>query len=101
MTTTSTRPVPMLLGAGRYWNRRASSCVTEFWQPAHPPVSCAFVSKGLFVGFPVLDRFSGLIGEAQYLDAADLLTENTQALLEFVAWCGVSKGNQASTIAVN
>ena len=59
LTTTSTRPSPLLLCAGRYWDRRASSCVQEFWRPAHPPVSCAFVSKGLFVQFPVVDCFSG------------------------------------------
>ena len=50
-------------------------------------------------GFRSWTAFRGLIGETQYFDAANSLTENTQALLEFAAWCGVSEGNQASTIA--
>ena len=52
--------VPARCCLGRYWDQRASSCVQEFWQPAHPPVSCDLVSKGLFVGLPVLNRFSGV-----------------------------------------
>ena len=43
--------------------------------------------------------FRGFIGEACHFDATASATELTQALLEFVAWCGVSEGNQAATIA--
>ena len=38
-------------------------------------------------------------GNAQYLDAADSLTGETQALPEFIAWCGALEGNQAVAIA--
>ena len=31
----------------------------ECWQPAHPPVGCAFASPSLCVRFPVLNLFSG------------------------------------------
>ena len=55
----STRSGVTLLGADRYWGQRASRYAQECWQPAHPQVSCAFVSPSLFVRFPVLDRFSG------------------------------------------
>ena len=55
--------------------------------------------KAYSSGFRSQTAFRGLLGKAQYLDAAESLTENTQALLEFAAWCGVSEGNQASTIA--
>ena len=54
--------------------------------------------KAYSSGFRSWTTFRGLIGETQYLKAADSLTENTQALLKFVTWCGVSEGNQASTI---
>ena len=42
--------------------------------------------------------FGGLIGEAEYFDAATSDTDKIQALLEFAAWC-VSEGDQAGTIA--
>ena len=41
--------------------------------------------------------FRGLIGEAEYFDAAVFGADKVQALLEFVAWC-VREGNQAGTI---
>ena len=48
-------------------------------------------------GFRSWVAFWGLIGEAEYVDAATFDMERLQALLEFVAWC-VSEGNQAGTI---
>ena len=42
--------------------------------------------------------FRGLIGEAEYFDAAVSDTDKIQEVLEFVAWCA-SEGNQAGTIA--
>ena len=69
---------------------------------AHAPdrvsVSCAVVSPSLYVRFPVLGRFRGLIGEAEYFDAAVSDTDKIQELLEFVAWCA-SEGNEAGTTA--
>ena len=55
--------------------------------------------KAYSSGFRSWTAFRGLIGESQYLDATASLTEQIQALLEFVTWCGVSEGNQAHTVA--
>ena len=57
------------------WHRqvlgqRASRYASECWRPAHPSVSCAVVSPSLYARFPVLGRFSGFVGEAEYFDAA-------------------------------
>ena len=49
-------------------------------------------------GFRSWAAFRGLIGEAEYFDAAVSDTDKIQELLEFVAWCA-SEGNQAGTIA--
>ena len=67
---TSARPGPKLLGTDRYWGQRASRYASECWRPAHPSVSCAVVSPSLYARFPVLGRFSGFVGEAEYFDAA-------------------------------
>ena len=50
-------------------------------------------------GFRSWTAFRGLIGETRYVDATHSEGEKTQALVEFVAWCGVLEGNQAGTIA--
>ena len=76
-------------------SRYASEC----WRPAHPSVSCAVVSPSLYVRFlRSWAAFRGLIGEAEYFDAAVSDTDKIQELLELVAWCA-SEGNQAGTIA--
>ena len=49
-------------------------------------------------GFRSWAVIRGLIGEAEYFDAAVSDTDKIQELLEFVAWCA-SEGNQAGTIA--
>ena len=59
----------------------------------------AMSQKAYSSGFRSWTAFRGLIGESQYLDATASLTEQIQALLEFVTWCGVSEGNQAHTVA--
>ena len=47
-------------------------------------------------GFRSRAAFRGLIGEADYFDAAAADTNKVQVLLDFVAWC-VSEGNEAGT----
>ena len=49
-------------------------------------------------GFRSWAAFRGLMGEAEYFDAAVSDIDQIQELLEFVAWCA-SEGNQAGTIA--
>ena len=97
MTTTSTRPGSMLLGAGRYWDQRASSCVQDVWQPAHPLVSCPFVSKDLFVAFRVFDSFSG-VDRGSQIRRCGRLGNGTNPGVARVRRVVGSEGNQAGTI---
>ena len=98
ISTVTARSGPTLLVTDRYWSQRARYA-SECWRPAHPSVSCAVVSPSLYVRFlRSWAAFRGLIGEAEYFDAAVSDTDKIQELLEFVAWCA-SEGNQAGTIA--
>ena len=97
-TVTSAPSGPTLLGTDRYWGQRASRYVLEccgqlIRKPVAPSSHRAYTS-----GFRSWAAFRGLIGEAEYFDAAVSDTDKIQELLEFVAWCA-SEGNQAGTIA--
>ena len=96
-TVTSARSGPTLLGTDRYWGNGRRVMLRSVGQLIRLSVAPSS-HRAYTSGFRSWAVFRGLIGEAEYFDAAVSNTDKIQELLEFVAWCA-SEGNQTGTIA--